>query len=142
MKVLVIQGAGMDRRGKAQVEVFGPETLEEINRLIEDAARALAIEVEIFFDNDEAKAAQKLRDSAAGIDGLLINPAGFTACADVLRDAVAELEVPVFEVHGSNPSARGVESVFRAHCTGAVCGFGYGGYSLALRALRDRSQQA
>lgn len=142
MKVLVIQGAGMDRRGKTQVEVFGPETLEEINRLIEDAARELAIDVEIFFDNDEASAAQKVRDAAASVDGVVINPAGFTATSETLRDAVAQLQVPVYEVHGSNPSARGVESVFRPHCTGAVCGFGYDGYRLALRVLRDGSRPA
>ena len=54
MKVLIVQGAGMELRGKADVEIFGPETLPEINAGIEAAAAALGMSVEIVQHNDEA----------------------------------------------------------------------------------------
>ena len=52
-KVLVIQGAGMNMRGKAQVEIFGPATLDEIDEQIRGYAEALGVDVELFHSNIE-----------------------------------------------------------------------------------------
>jgi 3-dehydroquinate dehydratase-2 len=136
MKVLVIQGAGMDQRGKSQVEIFGPETLEQINAQILQHAKSLGIEVEIYQSNDEDEVVARLRRLETGeIDALIINPGGFTATEGTLPQTVSELAVPAFEVHASNPTARGVQSTLLPVCKGAVCGFGYAGYAMALRAI-------
>jgi 3-dehydroquinate dehydratase-2 len=136
-KVVVIQGAGMDQRGKVQIEIFGPDTLDQINARIEADALACGLEVDVFQSNDEA-------ETVAFIEGLkdqeyiagIINPSGFTASEGPLPAAIAALDIPFFEVHASNPAARGVNSAILPACKGGVCGFGYAGYGLALRSIR------
>lgn len=139
-RVIVVQGAGMDERGRTLVEVFGPETLPEINAQIEAHARELGLEVEIFQSNDEAavvgwiQAADPVRIAA-----MIINPGGFTPTNGPLPDAIRALAFPAYEVHASNPSARGVISRIAPACRGSICGFGYFGYRLALEAIASRS---
>ena len=135
MRVLVIQGAGMELRGKVDVEIFGPDTLEEINGRIERDAAALRVAVEIRQTNDEGEAAGWVDDAAREFDGLIINPSGFTLTEGPLIGALRDLSVPAIEVHASNPTARGVHSTLTPVCTGAVCGFGYDGYRVALGGL-------
>ena len=138
MKVLVIQGAGMDQRGRSQIEIFGPETLEEINAQILLHGKALGLEIEIYQSNDEDAMVGKLqRLEQSEIDALIINPGGFTTTEGLLPEAIRELEVPAFEVHASNPAARGVRSTLLPVCKGAVCGFGYAGYAMALQAISE-----
>ena len=136
VKVVVIQGAGMDQRGKVQIEVFGPDTLDQINARIEADASACGLEVDVFQSNDET-------ETVAFVEGLkgkeyiagIINPSGFTASEGRLPAAIAALDIPFFEVHASNPAARGVKSAILPACKGGVCGFGYAGYGLALRSI-------
>lgn len=135
-RVLIIQGAGMDERGRTMVEVFGPETLPEINAGIEAHARELGVEVEILQSNDEPALVSRLQSlDATGIDALIINPAGFTTTDGPLPDAIRALPFPAYEVHASNPAARGISSRIGPACRGSICGFGYLGYRLALDAI-------
>jgi len=135
-RVLIIQGAGMDERGRTMVEIFGPQTLPEINADIEAHARELGAEVQIYQTNDEATLVSRLRSlDPAGIDALIINPGGFTTSSGPLPDAIRALPFPAYEVHASNPAARGITSRIGPACRGSVCGFGYLGYRLALEAI-------
>ena len=136
MKVLIVQGAGMELRGKVDVEIFGPETLAEINARIETAATALDLSVEIVQHNDEAALVSALAGVASEFDAIVINPSGFTVGDGPLPEVLAGLDVPVYEVHASNPSARGVVSRITPVARGAVCGFGYDGYRIALEGIR------
>jgi len=134
--VLVVQGAGMDQRGRMQVEIFGPETLPEINAGIEAHARSRGIDVEIVQSNDEVEVVARLRSAdPAAYDALIINPGGFTTTSGPLPEAIRDLPFPAYEVHASNPAARGVRSTILPVCRGAVSGFGYVGYRLALEAI-------
>ncbi len=137
-KVLVIQGAGMDQRGKVQVEIFGPETLDEINAQIEEHAARLGLDVEILHSNDATEICDKLFAARGGFVAMIINPAGFTVTEGPLASAIAELDFPAYEVHASNPSARGIRSVVQPVCKGAICGFGYRGYAMALDAIKEQ----
>jgi 3-dehydroquinate dehydratase-2 len=138
-RVLVVQGAGMDMRGRSQVEIFGPETLPEINAGVEAHARDLGIEVEIVQSNDELELVERLRSAdPSAYDALIINPAGFTSTSGPLPETIRNLPFPAFEVHASNPAARGVTSTILPACRGGVCGFGYAGYRLALEAVAPR----
>ncbi|MEM7079491.1 MAG: type II 3-dehydroquinate dehydratase [Pseudomonadota bacterium] len=132
-KILVVQGQGMEMRGRVQVEIFGPETLDDINAMIQASAQLHGLEVDIYHSNDEAEVVAYI--NAAQMDALIINPSGFTATTGPLPTALSELTCPIYEVHASNPTARGVRSTLLPHCAGAVCGFGYAGYSMALGAL-------
>ena len=135
-RVLVIQGAGMDRRGKEQIDVFGPETLEDINAGIRHQALELHIDVEIIQHNDEAALIIELEELSVGqYDALIINPGGFTMTTGTLPAAITSTATPCYEVHASNPAARGVQSTITPVCRGAICGFGYRGYQRALEAI-------
>ena len=137
-KVLVIQGAGMNMRGKAQVEIFGPATLDEIDEQILGYAEGLGIDVELFHSNIEGEVVNALYDAHdRDFDAALINPAGYTTVAGPLRSAITQVKFPVYEVHVSNPTARGTVSQVLPVCKGAVYGCGIYGYRLALEAVQQ-----
>jgi 3-dehydroquinate dehydratase II len=141
-KVLVIHGAGMNMRGKAQTEIFGKMTLPEYDVHIRDYAKELAVDVEIFHSNIEGEVINKLFAAHdAGIDGAIINPDGYTRGYPALVGAIGKVGFPVIEIHISNPARRGNVSEVATSCLGTVTGFGIEGYALALRGLRDRAKQ-
>jgi 3-dehydroquinate dehydratase-2 len=137
-KILVIHGAGMSMRGKAQVDVFGPMTLPEYDDAIRKYAAALGLEVDIFHSNAEGQVIDRLyaaHDDAA-IDAAIINPGGFTRGYPALVAAIGGVRFPTIEVHMSNPARRGTASEVATAARGAVTGFGIAGYDLALRGLK------
>jgi len=127
----------MQDRGKSQIDIFGPQTLAEIDADIQASAAHLGLEVEIYQSDDEATVVAWIEAHAndAGVAALLINPAGFSTSEGLLPAALSKLSIPRYEIHASNPHARGVQSTITPACTGALCGFGYSGYRLALSAI-------
>jgi len=137
--VLIIQGAGMEQRGTTQVEIFGPETLDQINAQITASALASNLQADIVQFNDEQALVNKLGAvTPADYIALIINPGGFTTTTGPLPEALKVLAIPAYEVHASNPASRGVVSTIAPFCKGAMCGFGYAGYGLALQAIREQ----
>ena len=136
-KVLVIQGAGMNMRGKSQVEIFGPATLDQINEQVRGYAEGLGLDVEIFHSNIEGEVANAIYDGhERDVDAALINPAGYPTGSGPLRAAIAQVNYPFIEVHASNPTSRGTVSNVQPVCKGSVYGFGLYGYYLALEAVK------
>jgi 3-dehydroquinate dehydratase-2 len=141
MKLLVVQGAGMNMRGKTQTEIFGTMTLEDYNQHIRQYAKDLDIEVEIVHSNIEGEVINFLYNANdLGFDGALINPAGFSRGYPALTAAISQVTFPVIEVHISNPVRRGPVSDTATVSLGMVTGFGVLGYYLAMRGLRDRAR--
>ena len=137
-KVLVIQGAGMNMRGKARVEIFGTNTLDEINEQIRAYAEGLGLEVEPFHSNLEGEVVNALYDAHdREFDAALINPAGYTSGSGLLAGAISQVKFPVIEVHVSNPTSRGTVSTVLPVCKGSVYGFGVYGYRLALEGVKQ-----
>ena len=138
MNVLVIHGAGMNMRGKVQVEVFGPMTLPQYDEHIRRYARELGIDVEIFHSNIEGEVIDRLYDAhERGVDGAIINPAGYTTGHPALGAAIAQVKYPTIELHVSNPARRGAVSDIARVARGTIAGFGVFGYYMALRGLQD-----
>ena len=138
MKVLVIHGAGMNMRGKAQVEIFGPMTLPEYDARIRAYAQELGIEVEIFHSNIEGEVINRLYEANdRGFDAAIFNPAGFARGYPALVAAIGQVKFPTIELHISNPVRRGPVSETATVSQGMVTGFGIAGYYMALRGLRD-----
>ena len=137
-KILVIHGAGMSMRGKAQVEVFGPMTLPEYDAAIGGYAAALGVEVEIFHSNLEGDVINRVyaAHDDTTIDAAIINPDGFTRGYPALVAAIGRVRYPTIEVHMSNPARRGTSSDVATASRGTVTGFGIVGYELALRGLK------
>ena len=138
MKVLVIQGAGMNMRGKVQVEIFGPMLLPEYDERIRGYATELGIEVEIFHSNIEGEVVDKFYEANdRGFDAALFNPAAFGTGYPALVAAIGQVRFPTIEVHISNPVRRGPVSETARASHGMVTGFGLPGYYLALRGVKD-----
>ena len=139
--ILVLHGAGMDMRGKSQLEVFGPMTLPEYEAAIKTYADELDLQVDIFHSNIEGELVDKLyRGHDEGVAGGIINPAGFTTGYPALGAAISQVGYPVYELHVSNPALRGRISEIGMHTKGVISGFGVDGYRLALEGLRASLQ--
>ena len=132
-EILVLHGAGMNMRGKAQVETFGTLTLSDYDKKITEYGAQLAVEIEICHSNVEGELINKLYEAhELGVDAALINPAGFTRGYPALVAAIGQVKYPVFEVHISNPATRGDTSQIATSCTGVIAGFGLYGYYLGI----------
>jgi 3-dehydroquinate dehydratase-2 len=138
LKVLVVHGAGMNMRGKAQIDVFGPMTLADYDQHIRKYAAELGVEVEIFHSNVEGEVINRFYAAHdAGVDAAIINPAGFTRGYPALVAAIAQVKFPTFELHISNPARRGGISEVAPACRGVITGCGIFGYHLALRGVKE-----
>ena len=137
-KILVIHGAGMNMRGKVQTEIFGTMTLPEYDAHIQEYAKELGVEIEIFHSNIEGEVVNKFyAANDAGVQAAIFNPAGFSRGYPALTAAIGQVRFPTIEMHISNPMRRGPASDTVAVSRGVVAGFGVAGYYLALRGLRD-----
>jgi 3-dehydroquinate dehydratase II len=137
-KILVVHGAGMNMRGKVQIEIFGKMTLPEYDEKIRACASELGIDIEIFHSNIEGEVVNKFYDAnERGFDAALFNPAGFSRGYPALTAAISQVKFPTVEIHISNPVRRGPVSDTAQVSQGMVTGFGIAGYYLALRGLRD-----
>lgn len=142
-KILVVHGAGINMRGKVAVDVFGPETMDDYNRVIHEFANELGISVEIFHSNIQGEIVNAFYAAHDGdIDAAVINPAGFTASAPALVAAIGQVRFPTVEVHITNPTARGNNSSVSPACKGVVLGFGLEGYYLALHGAKYFAEKA
>lgn len=136
--VLVIHGAGMNMRGKVQVDVFGTMTLPEYDEHIRKYANELGVTVDIFHSNIEGEVIDKLYAAhETGVDAAIINPAGYTTGHPALAAAIAQVKFPTAELHVSNPAKRGVVSDIGRACRCVIAGYGVFGYYLALRGVLE-----
>ena len=140
-KVLVIHGAGMNMRGKVQVDVFGPMTLPEYDQHIRSYAAELQVDVEIFHSNIEGEVINRIYGAQeTGIDAAIINTAGYTSGHPALVAAIGQVKFPTIELHVSNPARRGGTSDVARACRGTIAGFGIYGYYMALKAALEISR--
>jgi 3-dehydroquinate dehydratase-2 len=127
--------------GVREPDVYGSETLDEVNEKIYDHAKSKdkSIVVDFFQSNHEGALIDRIQAGYNdGIDGIIINPGGYTHTSIALRDAVSAVALPVVEIHLSNVHAR---EPFRHHsfiapvAVGQIAGFGSDGYLMALDGL-------
>jgi 3-dehydroquinate dehydratase-2 len=141
VKVLVIHGPNLNLLGTREPEVYGNETLEELNWQIEHAAESLGIELEVHQTAREGEIIERLHDAIGRVDGAVLNPAAYSHTSYAIADAVRAVPYPVIEVHLSNIHAREPwrrRSVTAEAATGIISGLGAGSYVAALHALKER----
>ena len=137
-KFLIVHGAGMNMRGKAQIDIFGPLTLPQYNEHIRKYAAELGVEVDIFHSNIEGEVINKFYEAHDGnVDAAIINPASYSSGHRALNNAISQVRFPTIELHISNPARRGGESEIARVSKGVVMGFGVFGYYMAMRGLKD-----
>jgi 3-dehydroquinate dehydratase-2 len=135
-KILVLQGANMSFLGRRQPEIYGTTTAAELDAMLVAHSKTNAYELEIFYTHVEGEAIGRLyRAADEGVQGLVMNPAGFNYAGYALRDCVLALPFPYVEVHMSNIEKRGIRSVLAGVAVGSVFGFGVHSYLLGLEAM-------
>lgn len=144
--LLVIHGPNLNLLGEREPEHYGVETLESIHTRIQEWAEFHGFEVRCEQSNHEGEIIDWLqrhgrvrKEYGQPVDGIVLNPGGYTHTSVAIRDAIAAITAPVVEVHLSNIHAREdfrARSLTAAPCLGSISGFGGDSYLLALEALR------
>ncbi|MGB2222670.1 type II 3-dehydroquinate dehydratase [Neptunomonas sp.] len=133
--IYVLNGPNLNLLGKRQPEIYGYETLADVQAELETKAAQSGFTVEFFQSNHEGAIIDKIHDARDKANGIIINPAAFTHTSVAILDALNAFESPVVEVHISNVHKR--ES-FRHHsyvslrADGVIAGLGTFGYVAAL----------
>jgi 3-dehydroquinate dehydratase-2 len=141
-KILVLHGPNLNLLGVREPEVYGRDTLADIDAALTQRAKAAGHALDTLQSNAEHVLIDRIhaahKDDTAFI---LINPGAFTHTSIALRDALAGVAIPFIELHLSNVHAR---EAFRRHsylsdiAVGVICGFGADSYRLALDAALHR----
>lgn len=105
-KILILNGPNLNMLGLREPEIYGHDTLEDIQRLCEETARKKGMEIDFRQSNHEGDLIDWIQEERDDIDALIINAAGYTHTSVALHDALKLLKVPVIEVHLSDPFSR------------------------------------
>lgn len=138
MRILVLHGPNLHALGSREPDVYGRDTLSDIDSSLASLARELGSEVETMQSDHEGVLIDALYRARGRCDGVLINPGGLTHTSVALGDAIRGAGLPTIEVHVSNPLSREGfrhRSFVSGAALGVVQGFGADSYRLALRGL-------
>jgi len=137
--IFVLHGPNLDRLGGREPELYGHETLAQIDRSLIALGASLGLEVECFQSAHEGVLIDRIHAASdAGVAGFLCNPGGLGPSSVSLRDAFLACGLPLVEVHCSNIAAREEfrrETLLSDVAVGCVSGFGGESYRLGLRGL-------
>jgi 3-dehydroquinate dehydratase-2 len=137
-KILVIHGPNLNMLGRREPDVYGDQTLKEIDTMLKTQANKLGLFLETFQSNHEGEIVDKIQQAHNSFHGLIINPAAYTHTSVAIRDALIMLNLPVVEIHLSNIYKRESfrhSSMISDIATAQIAGFGPFGYLLALNGL-------
>jgi 3-dehydroquinate dehydratase-2 len=132
----VVHGPNLNLLGSREPEIYGAETLDEVNERLSGAAKRAGTRLSVYQSNSEGKLVDRIQEARGeGIGFIIINPAAYTHTSVALRDSLAAVAIPYIEVHLSNVHAREAfrrHSYFSDRAVGVICGLGSAGYDTAL----------
>ncbi len=135
---LVLNGPNLNLLGTREPEIYGTETLSDLQARMHKRAKDLRCAVEFRQENDEGHLIEAVQSAQGRYSGIVCNPGAYAHYSYALADAITAVEVPLVEVHISNTFAREEfrrRSVTAPSALGIVAGLGITGYELALEAL-------
>ena len=139
--VLVLNGPNLNLLGIREPKTYGSQTLGDIEAMCKAEGKRLKLSVECRQTNREGELVEWIQGAYGKVDGIVINPAGYSHTSVAIRDAISAVAIPTIEVHLSNIHAREEFRHFSyvsAVAVGVICGLGAAGYRLALEALAER----
>lgn len=137
--VLILNGPNLNMLGVREPEIYGRETLADIDAACKQKAKTLGLTVDFRQSNSEAELVTWIQEARGTQDAVVINAGALTHTSVALLDALSILDVPVIELHLSNIYAREDfrhRSFIAPAASGVICGFGAAGYELALDAVQ------
>ena len=138
--VFILNGPNLNLLGERQPQIYGYDTLADVERDCRGVAAELSLELRFHQSNREYEIIDWVHEARKTAGGIVINPAAFTHTSVALLDALNTFEPPVIEVHIANVYKR---EEFRHHsfvssrANGVMAGFGIQGYTLALRRIAE-----
>ncbi len=136
--VYILNGPNLNLLGKRQPEVYGHETLADVETACARLAGELGLNPEAMQSNHEGQLVDWIHQARDTAQGIIINPGAYSHTSIAILDALNTFEGPLLEVHISNIHKR---EPFRHHsyvshrAEGVIAGFGTEGYLLALRRM-------
>ena len=145
MKLLVLNGPNLNMLGIREKHLYGTETYEDLVKFIQEKAKELSVEVEIFQSNHEGALVDRIQAAYANIDGIVINPAAYTHTSVAILDALKAVSLPAAEVHLTDVTKR--EPFRQISYAGMACqahfiGLGFEGYAKALAWHANRKTES
>ncbi len=141
MNILIINGPNINLLGKRKPEIYGTETLEDIQKWLSEHPERAGMDLHFFQSNHEGAIIDKIHETIDGTDGIIINPGAFTHYSYAIRDALAAVPVPTVEVHLSDINNREdfrKISVIKPVCLQQIYGLGKDSYLEGLKTLKKR----
>lgn len=140
--ILVLNGPNLNLLGTREPDVYGSQTLDDVNNQLKSLCDANNVGFQSFQSNAEHQLVDRIHDARNdGTAYILFNPGAFTHTSVAIRDALLGVAIPFIEVHISNVHKR---ETFRQHsylsdiADGVICGLGTLGYSLALQSALNK----
>ena len=136
-RILLLNGCNLNMLGVREPDIYGSQTLKEIERRLKETAKEAGVTLETFQSNNEGGLIERIQKSLGKVDVILINPGAFTHTSVGIHDAIKAVNIPVIELHLSNIHARESfrhASLIAPACVGQVAGFGPASYDIALDA--------
>ena len=140
-RIVIINGPNLDRLGIREPDIYGDQTLTDLENLLTEEAESLGVQVQFYQSNHEGFIIDEIGEySDSEVFGLILNPGALTHTSLALRDAIAGSDLPAIEVHISNIYRREdirQHSLTAPACIGVISGLGFDGYVAALRHLTN-----
>ena len=140
MKILIVNGPNLNLLGEREPEVYGYDSLADINKWIAEQTLSQSQTLHFYQSNHEGALIDYIQGHRHSAEGLIINPGGLTHYSVALRDAIAGCQIPTVEVHLSDVHAREdfrKISMIKDVCIEQIAGHGKQGYLLALKKLLE-----